>query len=155
MKKTKDTLTGQEKQRVEEAFAALLLSGNTVLEKQFAPDAPVRCQLVHAQKALRCYAQGSEVLESLQHIPFRSPYKNFRMALKGMVAFHKGQGKARPFFAKVEADSPFFTLISPYLHVLEDAGGRKKGKRDETRDISITEKKFFSFCRGWIRRKVS
>ncbi|MGB5684439.1 MAG: hypothetical protein WBM35_01410, partial [Candidatus Electrothrix sp.] len=95
---------------------------NTLVEN-FPPDVPLRNQFPYAQKALRCYALGqdTDALESLQHIPFRSPYKNFCMALKGMIAFHDEQDKARSFFDKIDRDSPFSALISPYLHMLEDA----------------------------------
>ena len=135
---TKDTLGRDQKQRVEEAFATLLLSGNKGLGEGFPPDSPLGSQFVHAQKALRCYAQGqdSEALESLQYIPFRSPYRNFLMALKGMLAFHERQDKARSFFDKVDTDSPFFALITPYCHLLE----YEKGGEKEQRELGKKEK---------------
>ncbi|MCI5136274.1 MAG: hypothetical protein D3920_14685, partial [Candidatus Electrothrix sp. AW2] len=76
-----DTLPKQQKQLIDETFAALLLSGNEKFVQNFPADSPLRNQFFDAQQALRCYSQGqdSEVLKHLQALPFRSPYKNFRM----------------------------------------------------------------------------
>ena len=94
--------------------------------------------------------QDSEALEFLQHIPFRSPYKKFCMALKGMLAFHDGQDNARSFFDKINADSPFFALISPYLHVLNDA----EGKKSDSKDLGGTEKKAVQLLQGMDKTKI-
>lgn len=106
---TEDILTKQQKQLVDETFAALLLSGDNALAQKFSPDSPLRSHFPHAQKALSCYAQGqnSEALESLQHIPFRSPYKKFCMALKGMLAFHDGRTKLGHFSTR-SMQTPLF-----------------------------------------------
>jgi tetratricopeptide (TPR) repeat protein len=148
-------LTKQEKQRIDETFAALFLSGNASLAEKFAPDSPLRGQLPSAQKALLCYTQGldKEALEHLQTLPFRSPYKGFRMALNGMIAFHdqdnqESQDKARSFFEKVHADSPFFALITPYLQLVTDAEGNKPD-----RELDATEKKAVQLLQGMDNEK--
>ncbi|MCI5148498.1 MAG: hypothetical protein D3916_03720 [Candidatus Electrothrix sp. MAN1_4] len=147
-------LTKQEKLRIEETFAALLLSGNAALAEKISPDSPLRSQLPFAQKALLAYTQGSdqEALEHLQKLPFRSPYKGFRMALNGMLAFHDqdNQDKARSFFEKVHTDSPFFTLVTPYLHVLTDT--ETKGGKTE-KELDKTEKKAVQLLQGLDNEK--
>ena len=153
--KSKDTLSREHKQRIEETFAALLLSNNNTLNtlvEKFPPDAPLRSQFPHAQKALRCYALGqdTDALESLQHIPFRSPYKKFCMALKGMIAFYDEQDKARSFFDKIDVDSPFSALISPYLHMLEDAKERENDKKI----LGKTEKQAVQLLLGLDKAKI-
>ncbi len=158
---TEDTLTKQQKQLIDETFAALLLSGNDKLAQKFPSDSPLRSQFSHAQQALSCYARGqdSEALEHLQGLPFRSPYKNFCMALKGILAFHDTKGdkdKARVFFDKIHADSPFFLLISPYLHVLKDAKAKESDRhKDNSRDLGKTEKKAVQQLQGLDKAKIS
>ncbi len=151
-----DALTTQQKQAVDEIFAALLLSGQDKLLLEFASDAPLRVQLPSAQQALRYYTQGqdSEALECLQHIPFRSPYKNFCLALKGMLAFHDQKDKARSFFDKIDTGSPFTALVSPYLHLLKDGmdGASKQGAIAE--HLSITEKKAVQLLQGLDKSKL-
>ncbi|MCW5211847.1 hypothetical protein VU04_02930 [Desulfobulbus sp. TB] len=151
-----DTLPKQQKQLVDEIFAALLLSGNEKFVQKFPADSPLRNQFFHAQQALRCYSQGqdSEVLKHLQALPFRSPYKNFRMALNGMLAFHENQKKARTFFDKINTNSPFVTLISPYLHMLNDAEGREDERKDYDNRESKTEKKAVQQLQGLDRNKI-
>ena len=149
-----EKLTKQEKLRVEEAFAALLLSGNATLAEKISPDSPLRNQLPSAQKALLAYTQGSdqEALEHLQKLPFRSPYKGFRMALNGMLAFHDqdNQDKAGSFFEKVHADSPFYTLVTPYLHFLTDT--EIQGDKTE-KELDKTEKKAIQLLQGLDNEK--
>ncbi len=136
---TGDALTKQQKQLVDETFAALLLSGNEKLAQKIPADSPLRSQFSHARQALRCYSLGqdSEALEHLQGLPFRSPYKNFRMALNGMLAFHDDQETAQTFFDKIHADSPFIALISPYLHLVKNGGE----KESITKTFGKTEEK--------------
>ncbi len=154
---TGDSLVKQQKQLLDETFAVLLLSGNEKFVQNFPADSPLRSQLPQAQQALRCYALGqdSEALEHLQGFPFRSPYKNFRMALNGMLAFHDNQNKARSFFDKIHADSPFFALVIPYIHVLNDAEGKEidKHKDNNRRDLGKTEKKAVQQLQGLDRVK--
>ncbi|CAK8718333.1 Tetratricopeptide repeat-containing protein [Candidatus Electrothrix gigas] len=154
-----DTLPKQQKQLIDETFAALLLSGNEKFVQNFPADSPLRNQFFDAQQALRCYSQGqdSEVLKHLQALPFRSPYKNFRMALNGMLAFHENQKKAQTFFDKIHAKSPFFSLISPYLYILNDANdaeGREDERKDYSKTESKTEKKAVQQLQGLDRNKI-
>ncbi|MCI5192980.1 MAG: hypothetical protein D3915_07595 [Candidatus Electrothrix sp. AU1_5] len=151
-----DTLPKQQKQLIDETFAALLLSGNEKFVQNFPADSPLRNQFFDAQQALRCYSQGqdSEVLKHLQALPFRSPYKNFRMALNGMLAFHENQKKARTFFDKIHTNSPFFPLISPYLYMLNDAEGREDERKDYSNTESKTEKKAVQQLQGLDRNKI-
>ncbi|MCI5145311.1 MAG: hypothetical protein D3923_07205 [Candidatus Electrothrix sp. AR3] len=142
-----DTLTGEQKQIVDETFAALLLSGQDKLLQKITPDSPLCVQFPAAQKALRYYTQGhdSEVLECLQQIPFRSPYKNFRMALKGMLVFHDRKDKARSFFDKIDVNSPFKILVSPYLQLIE---------KEEWNENSVAEKKVIQQLQGLDKAKL-
>jgi tetratricopeptide (TPR) repeat protein len=112
-------LTGTDKQVIDELIAALLLSGQEDMLEQLPEDAPLRVQFQTAQDALRryCEKEDAAALALLQKIPFRSPYKNFRLALNGMILFHTSADEAQPFFSRVDEQSPFFRLIVPYLHL--------------------------------------
>ncbi len=118
------TLTKKQKQAIDESFAALLLSGleTDTFFAVLPEDSSLRLHYSHASRALRAYSlkQDSDALASLQNIPFRSPYKNFRLALKGMIAFHSRPDEAVALFEKIDHNSPFFHMTLPYRHLLPE-----------------------------------
>lgn len=148
-----NTLAKKQKQAVDESLAALLLSGQEK-EKLLAAlpeNSAIRLHYSHADRALQAYSlkQDAEVLANLQKIPFRSPYKNFRLALKGMVVFHSQPDKATSFFEKIDHKSPFYRMTLPYRHLL--AGKNEQGK---TEKLSFPDKKVVQSLVGLNRNTV-
>lgn len=110
------TLTKNEKAAIDELFASLLLSGQKQLLEVLPEESPVFVHYIAAERALLAYCrqEDNDAHAALKKIPFRSPYKNFSLALKGMLAFEEDRSASLPFFEKIPPDSPFVSLTTPY-----------------------------------------
>lgn len=102
--------------RVDTFFAALLISGNPELAQALPVDSPPMAHYNFALAALNSYAAGEyeQTEKSLSKIPFKSPYKDFRLALKAMILRTGSEpDKAAGPAGKVLQDSPFHCLAAP------------------------------------------
>jgi len=115
------TLTKNDKTTIDEIFAAQLLGGQMQLKDVLSEESSVCLHYSAAEHALQAYCKqvDGEVHTALREIPFRSPYKNFVLALKGMLAFDKDRTDSLRFFEKISQDSPFSSLAVPYRHLAE------------------------------------
>jgi len=104
-------------ERLSDLFAALILGGETGILEKFAEDAPLVQHYPFARDALKafCCGQDDRVDQSLSGISFRSPYKNFRLVLKGLRVVNSDSEAANRFFDKIPPDSPFFSLVKPLI----------------------------------------
>ncbi|HHD63701.1 MAG TPA: hypothetical protein ENK96_04905, partial [Desulfobulbaceae bacterium] len=142
-RKAAATLAKKQKHVIEETFAALLLSGQESADilTAFPDDSALLMHFPHADRALRAYSlkQDADALASLQHIPFRSPYRNFRLALKGMIVFHSRPDEAVSLFEKINHDSPFFRITLPYRQLLPGTNERTNQKTFSPFDRKIIQ----------------
>ncbi|MCK5515471.1 MAG: hypothetical protein KAI39_01255, partial [Desulfobulbaceae bacterium] len=113
------TLSKNEKSAVDELFASLLLSGHSQLKDVLPGESPVCLHYTAAERALQAYClqDDRDAYAALKEIPFRSPYKNFSLALKGMLAFDEDRNGCMVFFEKIPSGSSFLSLITPYRHL--------------------------------------
>ncbi len=111
-----DSLHRLERQAIEETFAAIMLSGDADMVTQLPDDSLLKGHFSYADNALKAYCQGNfpEVESQLQNISFRSPYKNFSLAIKGMVRHGENPDEARSIFAKIDTNSPFAQWVVPF-----------------------------------------
>ncbi len=116
------TLTKNEKTTIDEIFAALLLGGQVQLKDVLPEESSTCIHYSAAERALQAYCTqvDSEAYAALREIPFRSPYKNFCLALKGMLAFDESRTESLRFFEKIPPNSPFASLTVPYRYLAED-----------------------------------
>ncbi len=113
-------------QMVAELFAAYLLSGHEQVLR-FLPDGHLlKSQFPSADMALQAYCDGNNgnVEDHLRKITFRSPYRNFRLALKGMLAFEEDRTAAEDCFAKIPATSIFRKMVIPYRSIIDYPPGK-------------------------------
>ena len=123
------TLSKSENAAINELFASLLLSGQEQLKDVLSKNSPVLAHCAAAERALHAYCRqdNNDAHAALKEIPFRSPYKNFSLALKGMLAFEGDRKDSLQFFEKIPLDSSFLPLTVPYRHLAsEDPGQMKK-----------------------------
>ncbi len=113
------TLSKSEKAAIDELFASILLSGHTQLKDVLPEDSAACIHYIAADRALLAYCRQDDVgaQAALKEIPFRSPYKNFSLALKGMLIFDENPNDSLPLFDKISEDSPFLSLIAPYRYL--------------------------------------
>ena len=138
----KKSLSKPERQIVEELFAALLLSGKDKALKYLPDDSLLKNHYQYANMALKSYCQGDDIEaeKHLQEITFRSPFKNFRLALKGMLLYAKNRQEAGIFFDKIPDSSAFMQLVIPYQQLSCAA--------DETVNLSRLEQQVVQTLEG-------
>lgn len=139
------TLTRTQKQALDELLAARLLSGSEGLLDALPEDSVLRLHYPHADRALQAYCreEDSAVQDNLQNIPFRSPYKNFRLALKGMLAFHDNRQEALSYFDQIDRDSPFLRITVPYRSLC-----REKNKNLQTNKLTSLDHQVIQALEG-------
>ena len=144
-----NSLSKTEKNTIEELFASLLLSGCTQLKDHLPEDSMVILHYSYAEAAMQAYCNFDDerLGNALSAITFRSPYKHFRLALNGMLAFHEDPQNALPFFAKIDKRSPFRSLAAPYLHLVEK-------KKDRVEKPTSLENKITSLLKGYDQNSV-
>ena len=110
------SLDKKKRGRVDTFFAALLISGNPELAQALPVDSPPMAHYNFALAALNSYDSGEyeQTEKSLSKIPFKSPYKDFRFALKAMILRTGSEpDKAAGPAVRVLQDSPFHCLAAP------------------------------------------
>ncbi len=100
---------------VSDLLAALILSGETILLGELREDDSLVGHLPFACAALQAYCAHSddEVRQQLKQISFRSPYRNFALALKGLLLLASDKTAAVGLFSKIPFISPFYALVRP------------------------------------------
>jgi tetratricopeptide (TPR) repeat protein len=94
----------------ETLLAALVLAGQKEGLQALSPEASLCRQLPSAQTALRAYCQGeveAAVREHLQNIPIRSPYRDLRQALAGLLKLETDPAGALPLIERIPPTSPY------------------------------------------------
>ncbi len=121
-----------------EIITALLMGGYTDFLDFLPESSLLHSHYPHASQALQAYCsagQAQETLEHLARIPFRSPYKNFKFALKGMALFADDREAAQSNFAKIPKDSPFYNFITPFRCIDK----QHDDKQHDSRKIKLTK----------------
>jgi len=131
------TLTKNEETTIDEIFAALLLGGQMQLKDVLPEESLIQSHYSSAERALQAYCtQVDNVAHAaLREIPFRSPYKNFCLALKGMLAFDEDRTDSLRFFEKIPLDSPFSSLTLPYRHLADN--DHRAGKKPAGIELKV------------------
>ncbi len=94
-------------------LAVALLAGEDKITTILTADNPVIAHYQMAKSALHAYCeQDRSALEtSLKQIPFRSPYKDFRVILKGLVSMETDRDAAIILFNKIPDNSPYLSFV--------------------------------------------
>ncbi|MCB2182408.1 MAG: hypothetical protein KQH63_10310 [Desulfobulbaceae bacterium] len=97
-------------------FGAYLLSGGEGQKEDLLPDSAVARHLPSADKAVvaYCSADNEAAERAVKEISFRSPYREVRLLIKGLMLFEENPEKARTFLDKIDSDSPFRRLADFY-----------------------------------------
>ena len=66
------------------------------------------------EQAIHCYCKGDDkgLETSLKKISYRSPYRDLRFILTGLVLMSDARKRAADVFAKVSNDSPFSEIAN-------------------------------------------
>src|SRR5438093_1106625 len=76
-----------------------------------------------------CSENVGRALEAIQPLSQTSPFRNWKLFVKGMVAFHRNDsGKAARFFSEIAPDTVPGRARQPYLHWLGVKGTAGNGK---------------------------
>jgi len=94
-------------------LAGLLVCDYAEVAETLPADSPLLQQRDSMLAALRAYSEGDDAAmkESLKAIPFRSPYRDLRLILQGLMGLAADPQAALAQFDKVPADSPFARLV--------------------------------------------
>jgi hypothetical protein len=112
---------GKEGARLEALFGAYLVSGGWEKIEELPADSAIRQHLPLAARAIAacCNRDHTAAEAALKEIPFRSPYRDVRLLIKGMLLLEDNPGEARLFFDKIDPDSPYRRIAE--LHGLSSA----------------------------------
>ena len=132
---------------IEEIFAGLILNDVPKFVKYFQEDSPLRKHLPFVQKAIDFYNLGDRVQMDamLCQIPFRSPYKDIRQILKGILLLNSDKTAALSAFRGIKDTSPFSKLAS--LSVL--AFSSPFDLSTSLKTLNTHEFRFLSMLNGW------
>ena len=123
---------------LEELFGAAALAGHKQLLDNLPEDTPLRSHYHLANTVLTSYCLGSleDIDNELKKIPFRSPYKNFRTLISGLILVGTDPDRAQKILEKLPTCSPYNELknllsvasltVDEKLNQLEEAA--KKGR---------------------------
>lgn len=113
-------LTSTSRQQLEALFGALLLSGTGDLRPQdLSEGSPVVRSYEAALSAMEAVFAGQEekARNALQGIPFRSPYRDLRTLLTGLLHLQEDREKGKATLQKIEKGSPYWYLAARYLAI--------------------------------------
>jgi tetratricopeptide (TPR) repeat protein len=132
--------------RAEAMFGALQLAGEEGIAAALGPDSPVVHYYPAAGSALSAFCQKNdvEVEQALKSIPFRSPYRDFRMLIKGMMLLATDPDAAGNFLAKIDSVSPYWQLA----RMFEMAGGSLSGIFLRLQDLSPSMRRLLPLSLG-------
>jgi hypothetical protein len=114
-------LNRDEQYTAEALFGALLLAGVGLHPTDLPEQSPVVRHFVAARTALRHYCDGADAdaREALKKLPFRSPYRDLRSLLLGLLALPADTARGRELLARIEPSSPYYRLVQRNLAALE------------------------------------
>ncbi|GAB6192916.1 tetratricopeptide repeat protein [Desulfocastanea catecholica] len=104
--------------RLEALFGALLVAGVEGLRAEdFGEGSPIAQHYSAALAALEKFFAGrdSETQDALKQIPLRSPYRDLRTLLTGLLQLGLVREKGEAFLRKIKDDSPYFHYAAGYL----------------------------------------
>ncbi len=112
-----DKLQSEQRQHIETLFGALFLDGLEPGKVVLPPDSQLTLYYPHAEAALTHYCAGQkpEADKAIKLIPIRSPYRDLRIVLSGLMLFESDREKAMALLEKVDQGSPYYGLIAPSL----------------------------------------
>jgi cellulose synthase operon protein C len=110
-------LTEGQRGRLEALFGALMLAGEEVAPNDLSVESPVVRYYAQARRAveLLCAKHYDDLSDALQRIPLRSPYRDLRILLTGMMHLQQDQESGREFLQKIAEDSPYFYTATATL----------------------------------------
>ncbi len=110
-------LDRKKSQELETLFGALLLTDSGLGAEDFPAKSPLVKHLPMALAALQHCGEDKpeETKQALQEIPFRSPYRDLRTLITGLIHWQNDQDKAADFFRKIQASSPYFQYATRFL----------------------------------------
>lgn len=110
-------LTTEQRGRLEALFGALLLAGEEVAANDLSDESPVIRYYAEALNAVKllCAKHYDKLGDALQKIPLRSPYRDLRILLTGMMHLQQDQEKGREILQKIAEGSPYFYTATAIL----------------------------------------
>ena len=105
----------------ETLFGVLLLAGIGLQPTDLPEQSPVVRHFETARSALRHFCGGADAdaREALKNLPFRSPYRDFRSLLLGLLTLPEDTDRGRELLARIEPSSPYYRLVQRNLAALE------------------------------------
>jgi len=110
----KQEIFSREKQdELEELFGAVALAGNEQILKSLPRETSLCSYFPRAMAALTAFCrQDFSLAETeLKTISYRSPYRNFRTLVSGLLAMHDDPEQGQRIVMKIPRSSPYFELI--------------------------------------------
>lgn len=108
-----EAITRKEHDELEELFSVVVLAGNNQLLDVLPPDGSIHSHFPQAKAVLSAFCQQDTDLaeRELKAISFRSPYRNFRLLISGLLHLQTDPAQANTIFEKIPATSPYVDLI--------------------------------------------
>ncbi len=121
-----ESLTSSAKAALDEFFAAVLLSGDKKSLELLSAESLVISHYPLAQTLLGAFLSGTpdQASKALKKIPFRSPYRNFRFLIGGLLQLENDPAQADTILQKIPKDSPYYPLIDIFSSQGLDAKGK-------------------------------
>lgn len=105
----RDALSAENCRQLEALFGALLLGGEDSISSAFPDGSSLLEHHSTARQAMisYCAADDAAAERALKLIPFRSPFRDFRLLLKGMLLRDTDAVAADRFLEKISVNSPY------------------------------------------------
>jgi tetratricopeptide (TPR) repeat protein len=117
---SRNLLEHERLKRLEVLFGALLLADVGLRTEDFDQDLAVVRHYPLALQAMEFFFNKEDkVHETLQKIPFRSPYRDLRILLTGQLLLRQDKEKAREILEKIEKNSPYFQYAGRCLAAVD------------------------------------
>jgi hypothetical protein len=145
-----DTLSNDVRRQLTIQFGALLLAGQPDIAETF-PALLTESQLIN--EALTAYSKGNdENCEAyLKKIPFRSPYRDVRNIIKGLLIIETDPNAASQLLQKVPTSSPY----APLAHLIAMLGQHDdKTLLDALNQANSNERAFIAYLKGWDKSQL-
>ncbi len=142
-RKIRQGMDRQRIQRLECLFGAVLLTETALHPEDLGEESAAAHHYPLAAVALGSFFAGTDdqTREALRQIPIRSPYRDLRTLLTGLLLVDKDPEKARVFLEKIESDSPYFRFVGRQLAgfdppevILEKLRGADNQEKQRVRD---------------------
>lgn len=114
-------LDKKQRQKIESLFGGLLLFANNLQVEDFPKQSLLVQHFPIAQSVFHHYCKNEleQTQQALQNIPFRSPYRDFRMLMTGLLSWLREKEKAAEILRKIDTDSPYYQYAARFLSELE------------------------------------